>query len=158
VVEEGKAAPDFALHSDTGETVKLSDLRGKPVVLYFYPKDDTPGCTRQACALRDGWGYVEATGAKLFGVSPDDVESHVRFKEKFRLPFPLLADTEHRMAENYGVWVEKTNYGKTSMGIKRSGFVIDAEGRLVAAKRGVKPDDHLAWALAEVEKLVGTPA
>ncbi len=158
MTEIEQPAPAFSLESDTGETVTLESLRGRPVVVYFYPRDDTPGCTRQACAIRDNWAEFGRLGATVVGVSPQSAESHRRFKQKYSLPFPLLADTDHAMAEAYGVWVEKTNYGKTSMGIKRSGFVIDAEGRLVAAKRGIKPDDHSAWALAEVEKLVGTPA
>ena len=158
MAEIGQLAPAFSLESDTGETISLDSLRGRPAVIYFYPKDDTPGCTRQALAIRDSWGEFGRLGATVIGVSPQSAESHRRFKEKYTLPFPLLADTEHEMAEAYGVWVEKTNYGKTSMGINRSGFVIDGEGRLVAAKRGIKPDDHSAWALAEVEKLVAAPA
>ena len=153
MLEVGQPAPPFSLQSDTEETVSLDDLKGRPVVVYFYPKDDTPGCTRQACALRDGWGDLEGTGASIYGVSPDTVESHARFRQKFGLPFPLLADTEHTMAEDYGVWVEKKNYGKTSMGIERSTFLIDADGNLAAIKRRVKPDEHTAWALGEVEKL-----
>jgi len=142
VVEEGKPAPDFELKSDSGETVKLSELLGKPVVLYFYPKDDTPGCTTQACGIRDAWGEFERTGAVVLGVSPDTVESHVKFKRKHGLPFTLLADPDHEVAERYGVWVEKTMYGKTSMGIKRSTFVIDQDGKVARAMLGVKPDNH----------------
>ena len=153
MIEEGTEAPDFALASDSGETVSLASLRGKPVVLYFYPKDDTPGCTTQACGIRDAWGEFERAGAVVLGVSPDDAASHAKFREKFALPFPLLADAGHRTAEKYGVWVEKKNYGKTSMGIERSTFVIDADGNLAAIKRRVKPDEHTAWALAEIEKL-----
>jgi peroxiredoxin Q/BCP len=158
MVEEGSPAPDFTLVSDAGDEVSLESLRGRPVVLYFYPKDDTPGCTRQACAIRDNWAEFERLGAAVIGVSPQSVESHRRFREKYALPFPLLADTDHAMAEAYGVWVEKTNYGKRYMGINRSGFVIDAEGRLAAVKRGIKPDDHSDWALAAVEQLVTTSA
>ena len=136
----GEPAPDFALADDTGATVRLADLRGRPVVLYFYPKDDTPGCTRQACALRDGWGLVEATGVQLFGVSPDDVESHVRFKEKFSLPFPLLADTDHAVLEAYGFWAARPN-GK--MGVVRSTVLIDADGNIERVWSPVDPDAHL---------------
>ena len=136
----GEPAPDFALADDTGATVRLADLRGRPVVLYFYPKDDTPGCTRQACALRDGWGLVEATGVQLFGVSPDDVESHVRFKEKFNLPFPLLADTDHAVLEAYGFWAARPN-GK--MGVVRSTVLIDADGNIERVWSPVDPDAHL---------------
>ena len=155
MTEIGQPAPDFALEADSGQTITLESLRGRPVVVYFYPKDDTPGCTRQACAIRDNWAEFGRLGAAVIGVSPQSAESHRKFRQKYSLPFPLLADTDHAMAEAYGVWVEKTN-GKTYMGINRSGFVIDGEGRLAAVKRGVKPDDHLSWALAEVEKLVAT--
>jgi thioredoxin-dependent peroxiredoxin len=156
--EIGRPAPDFSLESDSGETISLERLRGRPVVVYFYPKDDTPGCTRQACAIRDNWAEFGRLGATVIGVSPQSAESHRKFKQKYSLPFPLLADTDHVMAEAYGVWVEKKNYGKTYMGISRSGFVIDAEGRLAAAKRGVNADEHLDWALAELQKLVAAPA
>jgi peroxiredoxin Q/BCP len=142
MVEEGKPAPDFELASDSGERVRLSELRGRPVVLYFYPKDDTPGCTKQACSFRDAYGEFEERGATILGVSPDDEASHVRFKEKFGLPFTLLADPNHQVAEQYGVWVEKVSYGKKSMGIKRSTFVIDAEGKVARAMLGVSPDGH----------------
>jgi thioredoxin-dependent peroxiredoxin len=142
MVEEGKQAPDFELTSDSGERIRLSELRGRPVVLYFYPKDDTPGCTTQACGFRDAYGEFEERGATILGVSPDSEASHVRFKEKYGLPFTLLADPEHEVAEQYGVWVEKVSYGKKSMGIKRSTFVIDAEGNLVKAMLGVSVDGH----------------
>ena len=153
MLEVGQPAPPFALQSDSDETVSLGDLKGRPVVVYFYPKDDTPGCTRQACSIRDSWAEFGRIGADVIGVSPQSPQSHRKFKQKYGLPFPLLADTEHTMAEDYGVWVEKKNYGRTSMGIERSTFVIDADGNLAAIKRRVKPDEHTAWALAEVEKL-----
>jgi peroxiredoxin Q/BCP len=156
--EIGQPAPDFSLESDSGETISLESLRGRPVVVYFYPKDDTPGCTRQACAIRDNWAEFGRLGATVIGVSPQSAESHRKFKQKYSLPFPLLADTDHAMAEAYGVWVEKKNYGRTYMGISRSSFVIDADGRLAAAKRNVKADAHLDWALAEVKKLLSTAA
>ena len=148
MVEEGDAAPDFELVSDSGETVTLSSLRGKPTVLYFYPKDDTPGCTTQACGIRDAWSEFEQAGAVVLGVSPDDAASHARFREKYELPFPLLADTGHATAEDYGVWVEKRNYGKTYMGVERSTFVIDAEGKIAKVMRRVKPDTHADEVLA----------
>jgi thioredoxin-dependent peroxiredoxin len=142
VVREGEPAPDFTLRSEAGEDVTLSDLRGRTVVLYFYPKDDTPGCTKQACSFRDAYAEFEERGVTILGVSPDTEADHVRFKEKYRLPFTLLADPEHEVAESYGVWVEKTMYGKTSMGIKRSTFVIDADGNVAKAMSGVKPEGH----------------
>ena len=148
MVEEGKPAPDFELASDSGERVRLSDLRGGTVVLYFYPKDDTPGCTNQARSLRDAYGEIQERGATVLGVSPDSEASHVKFKAKYGLPFPLLADPEHEVAEQYGVWVEKNAYGKKSMGIKRSTFVIDGEGKVAKAMLGVSPDDHADVVLA----------
>ncbi len=148
MVQEGKEAPDFELTSDAGETVRLSELRGKPVVLYFYPKDDTPGCTAQACGIRDAWGEFERAGAVVLGVSPDDEQSHVKFKEKYDLPFTLLADTDHATADDYGVWVEKKNYGKTYMGVERSTFVIGPDGTVVKELRRVKPDSHADDVLA----------
>jgi peroxiredoxin Q/BCP len=148
VIGEGKAAPDFELTSDAGETVRLSDLRGKPVVLYFYPKDDTAGCTTQACGIRDAWGEFQSRGAVVLGVSADDERSHAKFKEKYGLPFALLADTDHATAEDYGVWVEKNYAGKTYMGIERSTFVIDAEGKIAKELRRVKPDTHADDVLA----------
>jgi len=146
--EEGKAAPDFSLTSDAGETVSLSSLKGSPVILYFYPKDDTPGCTKQACGIRDAWGEFERSGAVVLGVSPDSEESHVKFKEKFDLPFTLLADPDHHTADDYGVWVEKSMYGKTYMGVERSTFVIAADGTLAKVMRKVKPETHADDVLA----------
>ena len=148
MIEEGAPAPEFELTSDAGETVKLSDLRGKPVVLYFYPKDDTPGCTTQACGIRDAWGEFERAGATVLGVSPDSEKSHVKFKEKFDLPFTLLADTDHAVAETYGVWGLKKYMGREYMGIERTTFVIDADGNLKRALRKVKPETHAGDVLA----------
>jgi peroxiredoxin Q/BCP len=148
MVEEGKPAPDFELATDSGEKVKLSDYRGKPVVLYFYPKDDTPGCTTQACGIRDIYGEIEQRGAVVLGVSPDDEASHVRFKDKYSLPFTLLADPEHAVAEDYGVWVEKNSYGQKRMGVERSTFLIDSEGNVTKVMRRVKPDTHADDVLA----------
>ena len=148
MVEEGKPAPDFELATDSGERVKLSSLRGKPVVLYFYPKDDTPGCTAQACGIRDVYGEFERAGAVVLGVSPDDERSHAKFKEKYSLPFTLLADPEHQVAEEYGVWAEKTYMGRTYMGVERSTFVIDADGNVKKVMRKVKPDTHADDVLA----------
>ena len=148
MVEEGKPAPDFELTSDSGEQVKLSDFRGKPVVLYFYPKDDTPGCTTQAGGIRDNYDAFAARGAVVLGVSPDEVTSHVKFKEKYGLPFTLLADPEHKVAEDYGVWGEKSAYGKTYMGVRRSTFLIDSEGNVAKVMHKVKPDTHADDVLA----------
>src|SRR5216117_3125457 len=130
MIEEGSPAPDFELASDSGERVRLSELRGSPVVLYFYPKDDTPGCTTEECEFRDEYSRFRQAGAVVLGVSPDDEASHLRFKKKYSLPFTLLADPEHSVAEDYGVWVEKTSYGQKRMGVKRSTFVIDADGNV----------------------------
>jgi thioredoxin-dependent peroxiredoxin len=148
VIAEGQPAPDFELPSDTGETVKLSGLRGKPVVLYFYPKDDTPGCTAQACGIRDVYGEFERAGAVVLGVSPDDEASHVKFKEKYGLPFTLLADADHAVAEQYGVWGEKSYAGRTYMGVSRSTFVIAADGTVAKVMHNVKPATHADDVLA----------
>ena len=154
-VEEGTPAPEFSLTSDSGETVTLSSLKGKPVVLYFYPKDDTPGCTKQACGIRDAWGEFERTGAVVLGVSPDSEASHVKFKQKFDLPFTLLADPDHATAEAYGVWVEKSMYGKKYMGVERSTFVIGADGVLAQGDAKVKPETHADDVLAALAADVG---
>jgi len=134
--------------SDAGDTISLASLRGKPVVLYFYPKDDTPGCTTQACGIRDAWGEFERRGAVVLGVSPDSAASHVKFRAKYDLPFTLLADTDHATAEAYGTWVEKSMYGKKYMGVERSTFVIGADGNIVKVMRKVKPDQHADDVLA----------
>jgi peroxiredoxin Q/BCP len=148
VLAEGDPAPDFALASDSGDRVQLSELRGKPVVLYFYPKDDTPGCTKQARGIRDAYGEFERAGAVVLGVSPDDEGSHVKFKNKYELPFTLLADTDHAVAEQYGVWGEKSYLGKKYKGISRSTFVIDADGNVKKVLRDVKPARHADEVLA----------
>jgi peroxiredoxin Q/BCP len=142
VVREGDPAPEFTLRSETGHEVTLSSLHGRQVVLYFYPKDDTPGCTKQACGIRDAYGEFRERGAVVLGVSPDDEASHQQFKSKYELPFTLLADPEHEVAEAYGVWVEKQSDGKKSMGIERSTFVIDADGNVAKAMRRVNPETH----------------
>ncbi len=147
MVEEGEEAPDFELPSDTGERVRLSELRGRPVVLYFYPRDDTAGCTAQACGMRDAYEEFEERGAVILGVSPDAETSHVKFKQKYGLPFTLLADREHEVAEAYGVWKEKTFRGRRYFGVERSTFLIDADGRVAKVMRRVKPDTHAAQVL-----------
>jgi peroxiredoxin Q/BCP len=141
-VEKGSRAPDFTLPSDDGGTVTLSALRGKKVVLYFYPKDDTPGCTTQACDLRDAMPTFLDLDAVVLGVSPDSVVSHRKFRDKFGLNYPLLADEGHRVAEAYGVWKEKNLYGRKSMGIERSTFLIDEDGVVLEAWRKVSPKGH----------------
>lgn len=153
--EVGERAPDFSLEGVTGEgdavAVRLSELRGRPVVLYFYPKDDTSGCTTQACGIRDEWGALRATGAEVLGVSPDDLDSHRAFAGKYGLPFTLLSDPDHAVAEAYGVWKEKSMYGRTYWGNERSTFIIDEEGRIRSLRRRVKPGEHAEWVLEVLE-------
>jgi peroxiredoxin Q/BCP len=146
-LQAGNIAPDFEAVTDEGKTIKLSDYRGKRVVLYFYPADDTPGCTTQACSFRDNYLDIEEQNAVVLGISPDNVASHQKFKTKYNLPFTLLVDEDHTIADAYGVWGEKTNYGKTYMGIIRSQFVIDEQGKIVATHYNVKPDASLPEAL-----------
>jgi peroxiredoxin Q/BCP len=148
VIAEGEQAPDFALESDAGETVRLSGLRGRPVVLYFYPKDDTPGCTAQACGIRDAYGEFERAGAVVLGVSPDSVSRHVKFRDKYELPFTLLADPTHEVSELYGVWGEKRYMGRTYMGVRRSTFVIGPDGTVEKVMHDVKPATHTDDVLA----------
>ena len=147
MVEEGKPAPDFELVSDAGTTVRLSDLRGKPVVLYFYPKDDTPGCTVESCEFRDAYDVFRDRGAEILGVSPDGEKSHKKFKSKYDLPFTLLADPDHVAAEAYGVWGERKFMGKKYMGIDRSTYLIDSDGNVAKAMRGIKPAGHASEVL-----------
>jgi thioredoxin-dependent peroxiredoxin len=148
MLSPGDPAPAFELPADDGSTVRLADLLGKRVVLYFYPKDDTPGCTVQACSLRDAQADFDAVGATVLGVSRDSPESHARFRDKYALGFHLLSDEDHSVADAYGVWGEKKSYGKTSMGIIRSAFVIDEDGKIVLARYNVKPDATAPGALA----------
>jgi len=148
VVSEGEPAPDFSATTDSGERVSLSDFRGKPVVLYFYPKDDTPGCTAQAQGIRDAYAEFERAGAVVLGVSPDDEASHVKFKEKYGLPFTLLADPEHEIAERYGTWGEKQYEGKTYWGVSRTTFLIAPDGTVTKVMHEVKPDTHADDVLA----------
>lgn len=139
MVKVGDVAPNFVLRSDADQDVRLSDYRGRRVVLYFYPKADTPGCTKQACALRDVYPQIEAGDAVVLGISPDELPALVKFREKYELPFTLLSDPDHQVAEAYGAWGEKSMYGKTYWGIVRSHFAVDAEGRLTDAEFKVKP-------------------
>ena len=148
MIAEGQEAPDFELKNDAGETVRLSAFRGTPIVLYFYPKDDTPGCTTQACGIRDAYGEFERAGAIVFGVSPDNERSHEKVREKYDLPFNLLADTDHAVAEQYGVWGERSFMGKSYMGVSRSTFVIGSDGAVKKVFPKVKPAEHAADVLA----------
>jgi peroxiredoxin Q/BCP len=150
-LKTGQKAPDFTLLNDSGQKVKLSELKGKKVILYFYPKDDTPGCTKEACAFRDGIAEIEGRGAIVLGVSVDSVESHKKFKKKYGLNFPLLADTEKKLVESYGVWKEKSMYGKKYMGIERTTFIIDEQGKISHIFPKVKVDDHYDEVLDALE-------
>ena len=145
--EVGDAAPEFELQDTDSQTVRLRDLRGKKVVLYFYPRDDTPGCTVEACSFRDNISALTEAGALVYGVSTDDVASHGKFTSKFDLNFPLLADTERTTVQDYGVWVERKRFGRTSMGIQRATFLIDEEGRIAKVWATVKPELHVAQVL-----------
>ena len=144
----GDPAPEFEAASDDGSTIRLRDLRGKNIVLYFYPKDDTPGCTKEACAFRDGISQLKAQGAVVLGVSIDSVASHQRFKDKYRLNFPLLSDPDRKIVEAYGVWKKKSLYGRTFLGIERTTFLIDAAGRIAKMFPRVKVDQHAEEVLA----------
>jgi peroxiredoxin Q/BCP len=152
-LDEGSKAPDFTLSADDGSKIKLSALRGSPVVLYFYPKDDTPGCTKEACAFRDQQQALTKLGAKVLGVSPDDLASHGKFRDKFKLNFPLLADADHKVADKYGAWREKNMYGKKSMGIQRSTYLIDADGKIAKVWKRVRVDGHDAEVLEALRTL-----
>jgi peroxiredoxin Q/BCP len=152
MIKEGQKAPDFTLQSSGGDRVSLKDLRGKPVVLYFYPKDDTPGCTKEACAFRDNYAALKKR-AVLLGVSPDDVDSHGRFRDKYKLPFPLLADEDKAVAKKYGAFGEKVMYGKKVVGMIRSTFVIDGEGVVRKVFPRVRVDGHADKVLEAVSAL-----
>ncbi len=142
----GTQVPDLTLSDQDGNDVRLQDLKGKRVAFYFYPKDDTPGCTRQACSLRDNWSFFsERSDVAVYGVSPNDAASHQKFIEKYELPFPLLVDAEHVLAEHWGIWKEKNLYGKKSWGIERSTVIIDEDGVVTHVKRRVNPDEHTDW-------------
>lgn len=148
----GDRAPDFALPDETGATRRLADARGRWLVLFFYPKDDTPGCTVEACEFRDAYEGFRQQGAEVWGISKLDSESKARFKEKFSLTFPLLADEDHAVSQAYGTWVEKTQYGKTTMGVKRATFLVDPEGRIAHVWSSVTPEGHAAQVHDALEK------
>ena len=149
----GTTAPDFTVLTDTGESLTLSSLRGKPVVLFFYPKDDTSGCTIEACEFRDDFPRFEAGNAVILGISPDDVKSHVKFKKKFDLPYPLLADTDKAIALAYDVWREKSMYGRKYMGVERTTFIVDAKGKIAKVFEKVTPTGHAAQVKAALDEL-----
>ncbi len=151
-ISSNQPAPDFSLLDDTGTVRTLSEFRGKPVVLYFYPKDDTPGCTTEACNFRDDYHVYEEHGITILGISPDDVKSHAKFKEKFHLPFALLADEGHQIAEAYGVWGKKKMYGREYDGIFRTTFLIGPDGSILKVFENVKPDGHSAEVLTALAK------
>lgn len=150
MTQTGKKAPAFSLSNAEGQTVKLADFKAKKVVLYFYPKDDTPGCTKESCDFRDAQAPLKKAGAVVLGISPDSVESHQRFRDKFSLSFPLLADPEHQAIEAYGVWKEKSMYGRKFMGVERSTFLIDEQGILIEEWRKVKVEGHVEEVLASL--------
>jgi peroxiredoxin Q/BCP len=141
--QAGDQAPDFSLEADNGSTVSRDSLLGERYVLYFYPKDDTAGCTAQACSMRDNFGRVTAAGIQVFGVSPDSVKSHVKFRVKYDLPYPLLADVGHHVADAYGVWVEKNYMGRSYKGVERSSFIVGPDGRIEHVLERVKPMEHV---------------
>ena len=153
MLRENDPAPPFELPGDDGTNISLKKLAGRPVVLYFYPKDDTSGCTVEACEFRDAFPRFEGAGATILGVSPDDIPSHRSFKRKFELPFTLLADTRHEVAERYGVWKEKSLYGRTYMGVERTTFLIDAGGRIARIFESVNPEGHADEVAAAIAAL-----
>ncbi len=150
-ISSGKSAPDFELKDDTGKSRKLSDFRGHPVILYFYPKDDTPGCTTEACNFRDDYSAYQKAGVTILGVSADTVESHAKFKAKFGLPFPLLADLDHKICDVYGVWGLKKNMGREYEGILRTTFLIDPQGKISHVYENVRPAEHSTELLAALK-------
>lgn len=153
-IEPGQDAPDFSLLADDGATIELKALRGRPVVLYFYPRDDTPGCTKEACAFRDLRPAFEKLGARVLGVSTDGAASHGKFRDKYQLNFPLLADVDHKLAEGYGAWREKNMYGKKSWGVQRSTYLIDAAGKVRRVWKKVSVDGHAQQVRAALQELV----
>ena len=152
-VAAGKKAPEFEMLDDTGTTRRLADYRGRPVILYFYPADDTPGCTKEACNFRDDYSAYMKAGATILGVSPDTVKSHVKFKEKYQLPFPLLADDGHKVCAAYGVWGPKKMMGREYEGVLRTTFLIDALGKIVQVFENVRPSEHSVEVLAALKPL-----
>lgn len=152
-IEPGDKAPAFTLSDEEGKRVQLSQFKGKPVVLYFYPRDNTPGCTKEACAFRDRYDELKQLDVELLGVSTDTADSHVKFRDKYELPFPLLVDEDHAVSEKYGAWREKNMYGKKSMGIQRSTYLIDADGKVAKLWKRVKVDGHDQQVIDAVKEL-----
>lgn len=150
MIEQGTPVPDMTLQDDQGRNIRLADLTGSPYILYVYPADDTPGCTKEACNFRDNYGTFQKAGVEVYGVSPDSVESHVKFRNKYELPFPLLADPDHKLAEALGAWGEKNVYGKKSIGIIRATFVVGADGKIERVYPKVKPDEHATQILNDM--------
>ncbi|HKI85692.1 MAG TPA: thioredoxin-dependent thiol peroxidase [Thermoanaerobaculia bacterium] len=153
-IEEGRKAPAFTLESDEGGKISLQDFAGRPLVLYFYPKDDTPGCTKEACSFREYGAEIRKLGAEVVGVSPDSIASHGKFRQKYHLDFPLLADPGHKVAERYGAWREKNMYGKKTMGIQRSTYLIDGEGKVAKVWKRVKVEGHSDQVITALSALV----
>lgn len=156
-LEEGSKVPAFTLVDDGGKKIKSSEWAGSPVVIYFYPKDDTPGCTKQACAFRDAADDLRALGAAVIGISCDSMETHAKFRDKYSLNFPLLVDADHQIAEKFGAWREKNMYGKKSMGIQRSTFLVDAKGKVAKVWKRVQVDGHDAQVLKAIGDLSTPP-
>jgi peroxiredoxin Q/BCP len=152
MIEPGQPAPDFTLLDQHGKPVTLSAFRGSPTVLYFYPKDDTPGCTKEACGFRDDFAAYKKAGARIVGVSPDAPDSHAKFVQKFQLPFVLLSDSDHRVCEAYGVWKEKNMYGRKFLGVERTTYVIDGNGLVAQVFPRVKVEGHSAAVLAAIQR------
>lgn len=153
IPQEGKKAPEFDLPASSGGNIALKDLKGKNVIVYFYPKDDTPGCTVEACGLRDSFKEIEKLNAVILGISPDPIKSHEKFITKFKLPFILLADEDKKMCQDYGVWVEKSMYGKKYMGVARTTFIIDGNGKIAKVFEKVKPEGHHLEIIAVLKEI-----
>ena len=150
---EGKKAPAISLKDENGDKFSLKDHSGSYVLIYFYPKDDTPGCTKEACSIRDHSKQIKKAGLKVFGISPDDEAKHQKFITKYKINFPLLCDIDHKIAEKYGVWVEKNMYGRKYMGIQRDSFLIDPNGKIIKHYRKVKPETHIVDVLEDLKNL-----
>ena len=154
MIKEKEKAPFFELNNSEGEKVRLEDFREKPVVLYFYPKDDTPGCTTEACNFRDDYSEINKLGVEIIGISPDSERSHTKFIEKYKLPFTLLADENHKVCELYGVWALKKSFGREYFGVKRTTFLIYGDGNIAKVFKNVKPTDHSKEVIEQIKELL----